>query len=496
MFGIVAECLLMSASQKAFTKGKASSEPNGSKHSETGVNSKSVRKVSEVATAKQAIGKADSRYWLQPGKLYADPRCRGAYSCKIQMNGRRESFPLRSANKAAAASKAAKIYGDVSALGWEAAMEKHKPDDAPVKGATVGALIQAVQELADVRQATLTANLGAFRRIAAYVARIDSSKSRFAAKGTGRKAWLDAVNAVPLAMVTPDAVETWKLAFVSSRAAGDEMKARSARNTANTILRCAKSLFSKRLLRFIGPRLELPSPLPFDGVEFYPRQSMRYTSTMDVEALLAAAREELAAKDTEAFKAMILCLFAGLRRNEADKLRWRSIDFEGGTIRIEAQADFAPKAETSLAEVPVDSEVCALLRGLRAADPKETYVLTGGSAKPKASWRNYRAEDTFNRLLTWLRAHGVNSRTPLHTLRKEAGSLVCQKAGLFAASRFLRHADVAITAQHYAAQKDRVTVGLGNLLTTPAGNVIEADFTAEASKPVQKAKGSPKRQSA
>lgn len=474
----------MSATKNDFNGGNGIITQNGSEHSETGMNAKSVRKVSEVSDAKTtSIGKADSRYWLQPGKLHTDKRCRGALSCKIQVNGRRESFPLRTTNKNAAASKAAKIYGDIVALGWDDALAKHKPDEAPVKSASVGGLIRAVRELADVRPATLTSNVGAFRRIVAHVAKIDASKSRYAARGTGREAWLAAVDAVPLAAITPDAVEAWKLAFVSSRAGRDEVKARTARNTANTILRSAKSLFSKRLMRFISQRLDLPSRLPFDGVEFFPRQSMRYVSKMDVEAILAAARDELAANDSEAFKALALCLLAGLRRNEADKLRWRSIDFKAGVIRVEAQADFAPKAETSLAEVAVDAELCTLLRGYRAAMPKAEYVLEGGEANSNAGWRTYRAEDTFQRLTAWLRAHGVDARAPLHTLRKEAGSIICQKAGLFAASRFLRHADVAITAQHYAAQKDRVTVGLGSLLAKQPENIITPDFKASGAAP-------------
>lgn len=468
----------MSEENHGFTKEKPADAPNGREHFVTGMNDKSVRKVSEVAASKKAIGKADSRYWQQPGKLFADPRCRGSFSCKIQVNGRRESFPLRSTNKATAAAKAAKIYGDVSALGWDAALLKHKPDDAPAKTATAGDLIIAVKELADVRPTTLASNVNAFRRIVAAVAKIDYTKSRFAARGTGRKAWLAAVDAVPLAIVTPAAVEAWKLAFVAKQAAGDEVKARSARNTANATLRSAKSLFSKRLLRFIAPRLALPSPLPFDGVEFYPRQSMRYNSTMDVGAILKAARDTLASSDSEAFKAFVLCLFAGLRRNEADKLRWQSIDCERGTIRIETQADFAPKAETSLGEISLDPEVCAILRGLRAQEPRAEYVLAGETAKLDAAWRIYRAEKTFTRLISWIRAHGVNSRTPLHTLRKEAGSLVCQKAGLFAASRFLRHADVAVTSQFYTDQKNVVTVGLGSLLAPDTGNVIAADFQA------------------
>ena len=462
--------------------------PSGNEHPESEMDTQSVRKVSESNPAKRAaIGKGDTRYWLQKGKLFADSRTRGAFCCKIQVNGRRESFPLRTANREAAATKAARIYTDIAALGWEAAITKHKPDEAPSKTGTVGELIQAVQSLANVRSGTLAGNVGAFRRIVASVAKIDATKGRFARCGDGRVAWLAAVDAVPLAKVTPSAVEAWKLAFVTSRSANDENKARSARNTANATLRSAKSLFSKRLLRFITPKMDLPTPLPFEGVEFFPRQSMRYSSTVDIEAILTKASKELAESDGEAFKAFLLCLFAGLRRNEADKLRWSSIDLDAGVIRIEAHEHFAPKAETSLGDIPLDAEVSAILRGMKASAPKAEYVLAGMSPKTSLTWRPYRADQTFARLGAWLKAQGVKSRTPLHTLRKEAGSLICQKSGLFAASRFLRHADVAITAQHYAAQRERVTIGLGSLLTASAINVIKADFqTAKTTTPKMK----------
>ena len=436
---------------------------------------------------KKAVGKADSRYWQQSGKLITDARWGGAYFCKIQVSGRRESFPLRTTNKSSAAIKAARIYGDVVSLGWDAAIGKHKPEEKRTRGALTGDLIREASALADVRPATLAANVSAFRRIVASVAKIDATKGRFARCGNDRSAWLAAVDAVPLAKVTPSAVEAWKLAFVASRSANDENKARSARNTANATLRSAKSLFSKRLLRFITPKIDLPTPLPFDGVEFFPRQSMRYSSTVDIKAIIAKASTELAQTDSEAFKAFILCLFAGLRRNEADKLRWSSVDLDAGFIRIEAHEHFAPKAETSLAEIPLDAEAIPILRGMKASAPKAEYVLAGVSPKTSLTWRPYRADETFARLGAWLKSQGVKSRTPMHTLRKEAGSLICQASGLFAASRFLRHADVAITAQHYAAQKDRVTIGLGSLLTAPAVNVIKADLkiAKTTSKPKQ-----------
>lgn len=462
---------------------------------EAGVSSKSVRKMSESKAPKRTIGKGDSRYWTQSGKLLTDPRSR-FLCCKIQVGGRRESFPLRTSNKSKAAVKAAQIYGDVVALGWDAALAKHKPDNTKPKGSAVGELITAVSELANVRPATLRSYVATFRRIVADVMSLEARAGRFARCGGGRKSWLEEVDAVPLSKLTPDKIEAWKLRYVASRAGGDEAKARASRNSANSMLRMGKGLFAKRLLRLVVNRIELPSPLPFDGVDLFARQSMRYNSTMKVEDVLAAARDDLAQNDPEAFKAFSLCLFAGLRRNEADKLRWESIDFDAGFIRVEARSDFAPKAETSLGDVPIDAELCAILRGLKARQPGAEYVLSSDAPKRrfrlprperteplKVNWSEYRAGDTFKRLADWLRAHGVKSRTPLHTLRKEAGSLICEKHGLFAASRFLRHADVAITAQHYAAQhyaaqRERITVGLGGLLAGRSTNVVEGAFVA------------------
>ena len=41
---------------------------------------------------------------------------------------------------------------------------------------------------------------------------------------------------------------------------------------------------------------------------------------------------------------------------------------------------------------------------------------------------------------------------------------MCAKHGIYAASQALRHADIAITSQHYIDKKRRTTVGMGHLL--------------------------------
>jgi integrase len=484
----------MSTSKPSFTSRIQLETQNESDHTDSLVNTKSVRKVSVLPPSKKAsIGKADSRYWQQPGKLYSDPRTRGSYSCKIQVHGRRESFPLLTANKAAAAAKAAKIYGDIAALGWEAALAKHKPNEAPVKSATTGELIRAVEKLSNVRRGTLVGNVGAFRRIVAQISNIETTKGRTANGDSARKAWHSEVDAVPLSEITPEAIEGWKLGYVSKKAGGDEMKARAARNTVNSTLRCAKSLFAKRLLRFISERLELPSPLPFDGVELYPRQHMRYVSKIDVKDILSAAREDLAKSDPEAYKAAVLSLFVGLRRNEADKLRWSSVDFERGIIQIEAQPDFAPKAETSLAGVQIDAELGSILRSHRAEAPNAEYILEGSTLSTNLNYRKYRAERTWKRLIVWLRAHGVNAQKPNHELRKEAGSIINENFGLHSASEFLRHADISTTAKSYVDNRKRVTVGLGSLLAPTATNIVKADFEENVTANKEERKSATKR---
>ena len=63
-----------------------------------------------------------------------------------------------------------------------------------------------------------------------------------------------------------------------------------------------------------------------------------------------------------------------------------------------------------------------------------------------------------------LRAHGVEGNKAIHTLRKEAGAIVATRDGIFAASQFLRHADIATTAAHYADKKTRTVIDMGALL--------------------------------
>jgi integrase len=78
----------------------------------------------------------------------------------------------------------------------------------------------------------------------------------------------------------------------------------------------------------------------------------------------------------------------------------------------------------------------------------------------------YRCESHFDRLNAWLRSKGVNTQKPLHTLRKEYGSLINNVHGIHAASKALRHADISVTNNFYTDSRARVTPGLGKLFAT------------------------------
>src|SRR4029077_12306253 len=110
-------------------------------------------------------------------------------------------------------------------------------------------------------------------------------------------------------------------------------------------------------------------------------------------------------------------------------------------------------------------------RGFRARATGNFVIESEIAPKPGATYSHYRCQRLFDSLGKWLRDHGVTGNKPLHTLRKEFGSQVCAKHGIYAASTALRHADIAITSQHYLDRRKRSTVGLGGLLK-PSDTVI------------------------
>jgi len=270
------------------------------------------------------------------------------------------------------------------------------------------------------------------------------------------------IDAIPLARLTPQKIQQWKRTFLAE-AAPYPVSQRSAKVSINSFLRQARSLFSRKILRHRG-EVKLPDLLPFAGVEFEPRQSLKYRSAFDVQTLIAAARDELASSDPEVFKVFLLAVMVGLRRKEIDLLEWDSLLWDSGVVRVQATQHFDGKSQDSLGDVFVDNELLEIFRGYRARATGPFVIESDGQPQPGERHLRYRCKAIFVRMTKWLRQHGVKGNKPLHTLRKEFGSQICAVHGIHAASRQLRHADIAITNMFYTDGRKRALTGLGHLL--------------------------------
>ena len=405
------------------------------------------------------LSKTDPRYWMQRiFKWHGSPN----YSLQIQFRGRRMAFTLRTANKEAAARRAAGIYSDLLALGVEATLAKHRtqrPREIPAEIATIGEWIEAARGVSASNVATFAQYAASLRLIAGQILSVKKTKKRFGPGKGGAQAYRAGIDATSLEILSAQAVQRWRLAYVAK--AKNPAQERSRMTSANSTIRQARSLFADKIVRFL-PEVRLPSPRPFSDVEFFPKQSARYFSRIDPQVLLRKAHSELAENDPPAFLAMLLALAAGLRRGEIDSLAWPQIDFKRDLIRIEATESASLKTADSRGEVPIDPEIVPILRGFRAkATGPFVIEAEGGEYGPRVWGRHYRADAVFTRLNHWLRKNGVTARKPLHELRKELGSLITAEHGIYAASRVLRHSNVATTAAHYTDLKTRPTIAVG-----------------------------------
>lgn len=415
--------------------------------------------------------KSDERHWQnrvfrqrhtnRSGTEYEDK----TFSLQISHKGIRKTFQLHTANKKLAGKKARDIYLLLKSKGWEETLEQYNPKaiDA-IKVATVGDLIRVYSEVADVPLKTSSNYARVFRSVVADIKKINGGKQRFDYINGGAEKWRAKVDAVKLSDITPSKVQKWKLSYVKKRSS-DPVKEKSAKLTANSYIRYCRSLFSEKALPYLSKELELPTPLPFADVDLYPRQSAKYISSFNIEKLVITARKELPTiEQGQQWLIFLLAVSTGLRRNEIDKLTWKQINLDKNTISLGATKYFKPKSENSGTVVNMDADLVELLRAYRAK-ATDVFVIEEGNP-PRLSSRvvHYRANRHFKALIKWLRNNGVEARKPLHTLRKEAGSLVNQKYGLYAASHFLRHADIQVTSAHYVDNKEIITSGLGPLL--------------------------------
>ncbi|MEM7013036.1 MAG: hypothetical protein AAF585_16305, partial [Verrucomicrobiota bacterium] len=308
------------------------------------------------------------------------------YCIKLQFRGTRKTLSTGESSKRSAGKLALEIYQSLRACGWAETLKKYRGEMEHRSDLTVGQFLEIVRKRSTLKPKTYAGYAARFRQIVACLEGIQAAKTQKSDYvNGGASEWRERVGAVKLGKLTPERINKWRVTYLAA-AGPDPRKQTSSRHSFNTIIRNAKALFAPRILELLQD-VDLPSPLPFEGVRFEKEGSKRYRSEIDPQKLLIDAKTQLAAAEAEseivlykdkslphdseyavqraedqanskreAFKVLLLALCVGLRRDEIDKLQWSQFHWQMECLRIEETDCFSPKAD-SAGDVPVDSEV-------------------------------------------------------------------------------------------------------------------------------------------
>jgi integrase len=423
----------------------------------------------QIAKAPKSKGHVDR--WR---KAIYKPARSGSYSVRIMFGGRRVNFPLWTGNGATAASKAADIYANLTSNGWEATLAKFKPDNKKTEVATVGELIAAARKFSSSRESTFGCYERALRTIASEICGIKATNNRYDYRGDGNRAWKNNVDGLTLEKLDSAAVIAWRNSRVA-KAGTNPMAQRKATATADSLLRCAKSLFGKKILPHLLNEITIPAEVPFSSAH-WKMTVRRYCPPVTPQVLTLRAKEKLKEQHPETYKAFILCLYLGLRKSEADCLTWKQINFETAVVSIRETEHFRPKTEEAVRDIHLPPSVLEVISKMRAKANK-SFVLHGGIPRPGGRYPYYRANIkpyfTWKKLTAWLKESGFDSPKPVHDLRKMAGSLIYAAHGLEVARDFLGHNNISTTANSYVHGKDGVMVEIPEMQITDTADKSE-----------------------
>lgn len=411
------------------------------------------------------------------GSTYTSPD----YEVYMSLDGKQTRFNLESGNKDVAAEKALEIFMYIRANGASATLQKYKknPTNA-VTAPTVGDLLTEIKDLKLVKDKTLATYSRKFRSVVAEAFAIKGDKSRYDHHGEGSALWRKKVDAVKLSEITPAKMLNFRACYLE-KAPQDPLSQKKAKSTVTSLFRNSKALFSKRIV----PHLSFKLPHnPFEDISIGGPTTRQYKSEIDFVTLAQKAKDELYVKlsevpkidpenkqkttfarnealsQREQLKILLLCLGCGLRRGEADNLLWQKVDFENDQIRIETTSVGGVKAEASERLVDVGKDVMKLLEKFHKERTGDFVIESNIKPNPTATYDFYRCNRHFNKLIKWLHGQGVSRVNAIHELRKEYGSQVMEKFGMYVASQALGHAEVTTTARSYLEKKGHKSISI------------------------------------
>jgi len=386
------------------------------------------------------------------------------FSVRLQHLGHREAFALGTNNATVAATKAKEIAVFLDANGWVETRNRYKPRPvAKTKVCTVGEFLADVATHTLIKPITLRRYAVKLRKIVSDVAGLEKGmkkkdrRMKFDYVNGGHTAWLEKIHSQPLDILTPETIAEWHNSYVA-KAGSDPVSRKSAERSAASNLRCCKALFSENILKVLS--VPLPSN-PFAGLKIKDPGPRRYQSSINAEHLLACAERELKKTQPQAFLGLVLCLWGGLRRKEADTLLWKQVNLAEGQIRIQRTEFFEPKTEESQRLVDIPPAAVKILRSY-VRNSGSPFVMDGAEANPAATYDYYRCDGTWHILIEWLKGKGVTDPKAVHSLRKESGSLIASAHGIEAARQHLGHNHINTTSSYYVDKRKRIEVNIGD----------------------------------
>ena len=202
----------------------------------------------------------------------------------------------------------------------------------------------------------------------------------------------------------------------------------------------AASVFKERALAYYKKR-GYPVSNPFKDVQI-PRQNLERYKPLDEKRRRKIWEGEGLLENQKMI--IRLALGPGLRAGEIKMARpeWLT----SNSLEIPSEEDgWRPKGRRGRS-VSLGEKSIAMLRSMRGGSDSPFLVPGNGAGL------NDRLKSEMTLVIQWLHNAGIKERKALHSLRKEAGSLMATNhpQGLFAAKEFLGHSSVRVTEQYYA----------------------------------------------
>jgi integrase len=388
----------------------------------------------------------------------------GPWYVRLQGEGVRKDFNTGTTSKATALVEAKKRKNFLLVNGWQALLEKYNPKafKATLPPTTIGAMMDSIEANTRLRRKTVRAYKGSIYRVAGDIAKRPRFKLGPQSSAYNEKI-VAQIRALPLSILSLDNMKAWTNAYMADNGKLDPVAQGKRETSCNVYLNHVKGFLGDERLEDL--KVTLPS---LKKLKTFNAGSKRFVELVDVNELFRAC---LAERGVEEQKAFLLCLVGGLRKNEADKLRWEQFLWDNNQIRVKTTQYFKLKVNTASGDVPIDPEIMQMFNQWHLEDLSAEFVLKGFSMDeadpdPDPERAEYRAAATWRNLTKWLRTKGVNppDRKPLHYLRKAGGSAICKKLGIYAAKLFLRHSRVRTTEDFYISAELTATAGFGQLV--------------------------------